>query len=94
VEPRGPAAHDTFDNKEGRGEMIKAPIDLQDLRRRIYDKAKAEPSWRFWGLYVHVCKEETLRVAYAMARKNKGAPGVDGAMSRSVLIREAAASSV
>ena len=24
--------------------MIKAPIDLQDLRRRIYVKAKAEPS--------------------------------------------------
>ena len=27
--------------------MIKAPIDLQDLRRRLYDKAKAEPAWRF-----------------------------------------------
>ena len=27
-------------------------------------KAKAEPSWRFWGLYVHVCKVETLRAAY------------------------------
>jgi hypothetical protein len=26
-----------------------------------YVKAKAEPSWRFWGLYVHVCKMETLR---------------------------------
>jgi len=33
----------------GRGEMIKAPVDLQDLRRRLYVKAKAEPSWRFWG---------------------------------------------
>jgi hypothetical protein len=30
--------------------MIKPPIDLQDLRQRIYVKAKAEPSWRFWGL--------------------------------------------
>jgi hypothetical protein len=27
--------------------MTKASIDLQDLRRRIYIKAKAEPSWRF-----------------------------------------------
>ncbi len=58
--------------------MTKASIDLQDLRRRIYVKAKAEPSWRFWGLYVHVCKMETLREAYEMAKKNDGAPGVDG----------------
>ena len=58
--------------------MIKASIDLQDLRRRIYVKAKAEPSWRFWGLYVHVCKEETLREAYRLVKRNNGAPGIDG----------------
>jgi RNA-directed DNA polymerase len=58
--------------------MIKTPINLQDLRRRIYVKAKAEPSWRFWGLYVHVCKLETLYEAYAVAKKNNGAPGIDG----------------
>ena len=58
--------------------MIKAPISLQDLRRRLYVKAKAEPSWRFWGLYVHVCKRETLREAYQLAKENDGAPGIDG----------------
>jgi RNA-directed DNA polymerase len=58
--------------------MIKAPIDLQDLRRRLYVKAKAEPSWRFWGLYVHVCKHETLQEAYRLAKANNGAPGIDG----------------
>jgi RNA-directed DNA polymerase len=58
--------------------MIKAPITLQDLRRRLYVTAKAETSWRFWGLYVHVCKMETLRQAYALAKENDGAPGVDG----------------
>ena len=58
--------------------MIKAPISLRDLRRRIYRKAKAEPAWRFWGLYVHVCKLETLREAYRLAKQNDGAPGVDG----------------
>ena len=58
--------------------MTKAPGSLQDLRRKIYVKAKAEPSWRFWGLYVHVCKMETLQTAYAMARENHGAPGGDG----------------
>src|SRR4030081_1340343 len=58
--------------------MTKAPISLQDLRRSLYVKAKAEPSWRFWGLYVHVCKMETLREAYQMAKSNDGAPGIDG----------------
>ena len=75
---RGPAICNVSDIGEGKDEMIKASIDLQDLRRRIYVKAKAEPSWRFWGLYVHVCKMETLRAAYEMARQNDGAPGVDG----------------
>ena len=65
-------------NREGKDEMTKASIDLQDLRRRLYVKAKAETSWRFWGLYVHVCKMETLRKAYALAKENDGAPGVDG----------------
>jgi len=58
--------------------MTKASSSLQDLRRGIYVKAKAEPSWRFWGLYVHVCKMETLQEAYEMAKKNHGAPGIDG----------------
>src|ERR1700756_316497 len=78
VERRDPAICDASNIGEGKDEMTKASIDLQDLRRRIYIKAKAEPSWRFWGLYVHVCKVETLRAAYEMAKQNDGAPGVDG----------------
>jgi RNA-directed DNA polymerase len=55
-----------------------ASISLQDLRRRLYDEAKAEKTKRFWGLYVHVAKLETLRVAYDLAKRNNGAPGIDG----------------
>jgi len=58
--------------------MIKASISLQELRRKIYLKAKSDKTWRFWGLYVHVCKAETLREAYKLAKKNNGAPGIDG----------------
>ena len=58
--------------------MIKASIGLQDLRRRIYLKAKSDKTWRFWGLYVHVCKLETLQWAYRDAKRNNGAPGLDG----------------
>jgi RNA-directed DNA polymerase len=62
----------------GKGEMTTTPISLQDLRKSLYVKAKAEPTWRFWGLYVHVCQMETLREAYQMAKANDGAPGIDG----------------
>jgi len=78
VEQRDPAVCSFSFNQEGRDEMTKASINLQDLRRRIYVKAKAETTWRFWGLYVHVCKMETLSKAYALAKNNNGAPGTDG----------------
>jgi len=58
--------------------MIKTSISLQDLRRKIYLKAKSDKTWRFWGFYVHVCKMETLQAAYKDARGNNGAPGIDG----------------
>ena len=38
--------------------MIKTPIDLQDLRRKIYTKAKADTAWRFWGA-LDACPEAT-----------------------------------
>jgi RNA-directed DNA polymerase len=78
VERRDPAVSNDSNKKGGTGDMTKTPISVQDLRRSLYIKAKAEPAWRFWGLYVHICKVETLREAYRMAEKNDGAPGIDG----------------
>src|SRR5712691_5981697 len=58
--------------------MTKAPSNLQELRRRIYRKAKSEQTHRFWGLFVHIAKLETLEEAYRIAKRNGGAPGIDG----------------
>jgi hypothetical protein len=58
--------------------MTKAPSSLQDLRRRIYRKAKSDRTHRFWGLFVHVTKLATLEEAYRVAKGNGGAPGIDG----------------
>jgi RNA-directed DNA polymerase len=77
-EQRDPAVNDLLTTLGGRGEMIKAPISLQDLRRKIYLKAKSDKTWRFWGVYAHVCKMETLQQAYRDAKENNGAPGIDG----------------
>ena len=63
---------------EARGEMTKAPIALQELRRRIYWKAKSEKAHRFWGISVHVTRKETLEEAYRIAKRNGGAAGIDG----------------
>src|ERR1700687_4841403 len=84
AERRGPAVCTGTNNMGGKGEMTKAPSSLQDLRRSLYVKAKAEPAWRFWGLYVHVCKMETLHEAYKMAKRNDGAPGNDGVTFESI----------
>jgi RNA-directed DNA polymerase len=57
--------------------MIKAPTDLQELRRRIYRKTKSNKSHRFWGLFVHITKLETLNESDRIAKRNRGAPGID-----------------
>src|ERR1700687_6527151 len=64
--------------REAKTTMIKTSITLQELRKKIYIKAKADKAHRFWGLYVHVCKQNTLEEAYQMVKRNNGAPGIDG----------------
>ena len=46
--------------------MIKASVNLQDLRRRIYVKAKADTTWRFWGMYVHVWRMRWLKTTMGL----------------------------
>jgi len=58
--------------------MRKASMGLQELRRKIYSKAKTEKQWKFWGLYCHISKKEVLEEAYRLAKTNGGAPGIDG----------------
>jgi len=42
MERRDPTAQESFNKMGGRGEMTKTPVNLQELRRRIYVKAKTE----------------------------------------------------
>jgi RNA-directed DNA polymerase len=57
---------------------VKAPVRLQDLRRRLYGMAKADTRKRFGDLYGLVAELETLRAGYDLAQRNDGAPGIDG----------------
>src|SRR2546426_3314883 len=57
---------------------LATPSKIRELQIKLYRKAKNEPGYRFYMLYDKIYREDVLAHAYALARANKGAPGVDG----------------
>ena len=64
------------------------PPKLVAWRQKLSEKAKQEKKFRFYSLYKLVFHADTLRWAWTLVRRNKGAPGVDGVTFEQIEQRE------
>jgi len=58
--------------------MLTTPGNIRTLQRKLYRKAKQEPSCRFHALYDKVYRADILSHAYNLVPANRGGAGVDG----------------
>jgi RNA-directed DNA polymerase len=56
---------------------LNTPEKIRNFQKKLYLKAKAEPDFRFYQLYDKIYRDDILRHAYGLAKRNGGAPGVD-----------------
>src|ERR1700692_4842773 len=54
---------------------LETPMKIRMLQKRLYQKAKEKPNYRFYLLYDKMYREDILAHAYERVKSNQGAPG-------------------
>jgi len=60
------------------GVSLPTRTKLEELRGKLYAKAKAEPEFRFYSLYDKIFRWDVLLEALRLSKVKKGAAGIDG----------------
>ncbi len=64
--------------------MLTTPEKIETLQRKLCQKAKQEPTFRFYSLYDKIHRHDILQFAYRVVKANDGGPGLDGVTFKQV----------
>ena len=64
---------------------VRLPVKVAELRRKLYQKAKQEPKFRFYALYDRICRSDVLTAAWWIVLAKNKSPGIDGVTCRDIM---------